>query len=188
MLRKNVVEKYKEWDVPEIRLDVQRNTFPYFALMENWSGDFNQATLIRNANAFGCRKVFYLAHKKKWDRRGAVGTHNYTSVNYLRTLDDFLKIKDNYRIVVVENNTNYRCDPINKLAIQPNTMFVFGSEGNGVSKEILDLADQIVYIPQFGSIPSINVGVCSGIFFQKASEYFKATAKSMADSLNSIGS
>jgi len=40
---------------------------------------------------------------------------------------------------------------------------VFGQESIGVTDKAMDLADDVVYIPQFGSTRSLNVGVASGI-------------------------
>ena len=56
----NVLDKYKEWQVDLIKREVEKNTFPYAVLMENWGSDFNLSTLVRNANAFGAKEVFYL--------------------------------------------------------------------------------------------------------------------------------
>ena len=131
----NVIDKYKEWQVDLIKEEVQKNAFPYAALMENWGSDYNLSTLIRNANAFGAKEVFYLKEKKKWDARGAVGTHHYS--NAASTLANY----------------EWKAD----------TLLVFGEEGNGLSKQMLAMCEDIVYIPQYGSVRSLNVGTTSGI-------------------------
>ncbi len=41
--------------------------------------------------------------------------------------------------------------------------FVFGSEGKGIAKSILDLSDGIFEIERWGSVSSLNVAVASGI-------------------------
>ena len=40
---------------------------------------------------------------------------------------------------------------------------IFGEEGLGLTKEILELADYVVSIKQYGSVRSMNVGTTSGI-------------------------
>lgn len=37
---RNVDDKYKGWLADLIREDVQKHTFPYAVMMENWMGDF----------------------------------------------------------------------------------------------------------------------------------------------------
>lgn len=44
-----------------------------------------------------------------------------------------------------------------------DSMIVMGHENKGVSKETLARADAVVYIPQFGTISSVNVVSCMGI-------------------------
>jgi tRNA G18 (ribose-2'-O)-methylase SpoU len=44
-----------------------------------------------------------------------------------------------------------------------HTVMVFGQEKNGIPHELLNLCDDVVYIPQYGSVRSLNVGTASGI-------------------------
>ncbi len=57
---RNVVDRYKNWSTESIRKDLQRTANPFAVCMEHWQGDFNISTLIRNANAFNAKKVYYL--------------------------------------------------------------------------------------------------------------------------------
>ena len=43
------------------------------------------------------------------------------------------------------------------------TTLVFGSEGNGISSELLEKADDVRYIESLGSTRSLNVGVAAGV-------------------------
>jgi tRNA G18 (ribose-2'-O)-methylase SpoU len=40
---------------------------------------------------------------------------------------------------------------------------IFGQEQIGIPKEVLDMCDDVVYIRQFGTVRSLNVGTASGI-------------------------
>ena len=42
-------------------------------------------------------------------------------------------------------------------------IFIFGNEGNGISQELLALADQNLYIPLAGTVESLNVSIACGI-------------------------
>ena len=42
-------------------------------------------------------------------------------------------------------------------------VLVFGNEVNGVQQEVVDAADHVIEIPQFGTKHSFNVSVCAGI-------------------------
>ena len=41
--------------------------------------------------------------------------------------------------------------------------YVFGNEVDGVTEEVVQLADYCLEIPQFGTKHSLNVSVCAGI-------------------------
>ena len=45
---------------------------------------------------------------------------------------------------------------------------VIGNEGNGVSKEILDISDKKIKIPMIGKTESLNAGVATGIILYNA--------------------
>ena len=46
---------------------------------------------------------------------------------------------------------------------EKHTLLVFGQEQVGVPKEFIEVADDIAYIPQYGTVRSLNVGTASGI-------------------------
>lgn len=54
---------------------------------------------------------------------------------------------------------------IRDLDLNKSIAIVLGSEGTGVSREVLNEADELAKIPQIGSIASLNVSVAAGIFF-----------------------
>jgi len=129
--------------------------------MEQWVGDFNIATMIRNANAFGAGEVFYVG-KKKFDRRGTVGAHHYVNLNHLRSIDDVKKLKKKYHFVCLENNREGTV-ALSDYQWPKMPLMIFGEEGTGITDEMMALADTVVAIQQYGSIRSLNVGTCSGI-------------------------
>jgi tRNA G18 (ribose-2'-O)-methylase SpoU len=159
---RNVIDRFKGWKQEDIKQELQKTSLPYAALMEQWSGDFNVSTLIRNANAFAAREVFYIG-KRHIDRRGAVGSYHYTTVSHLRSYDELKFLKDQYCFIGIDNISG----AINlSEAIYPkNPLFIFGEEGKGLTKEMVDLCSFIVQIPMFGSIRSLNAGTASGIIF-----------------------
>ena len=161
---RNVVDRYKNWSTDSIRRDLQRTANPFAVCMEHWQGDFNISTLIRNANAFNAKKVFYLG-KKKWDRRGAVGSHHYINLEHIKAYEDLLALKSKYTFVAVDNNVSnvQKLNTFDWNKLEKPPMMIFGEEGVGLSKEILNNSDYIIEVPQFGSVRSLNVGTCSGI-------------------------
>ena len=163
--KRNVVNKYKNWPTESIKLDLQKNSNPFAVCMEHWQGDFNISTLIRNANAFNARKVYYLG-KKRFDRRGTVGSHHYVDLVFLDGgVSELVDLKNKYTIVAVDNNVpnTQKLDKFDWISLEKPPLMVFGEEGVGLTEETLKIADYSVEIPQYGSVRSLNVGTSSGI-------------------------
>jgi len=167
----NVADHFKSKTVDEIRDSLKETAFPYAVCFEHVIGDFNMGTAVRNANAFNAKEIFYIG-QKKWDRRSAVGVHNYTEVKWLSTLDEFVELRKKYVIVGID------CVPgavsLSSYSFKENTLFVFGEEGVGLTPAMQALCEDIVFIPQFGSVRSINVGTASGIIMHEFVSKFQA--------------
>ncbi len=162
----NVIDKYKNdrlvrWTTELVKKDLQQNSFPIAVLMENFAGDFNIGTVIRNANAFNAKEVFYLG-RKHYDRRGTVGTHNYTDITHLSSIEKLSELKERYTLVGLENSVDGAI-AMDKFEWPSNPLLIIGEEGIGITPETLSLCDSCVYISQYGSVRSLNAGVASGI-------------------------
>lgn len=61
-----------------------------------------------------------------------------------------------------------RATPLTTFRFSPDDLLVFGSEGRGISPEVLSLCDERVTIPQQGATQSLNLGVAVGIVLFEA--------------------
>jgi tRNA G18 (ribose-2'-O)-methylase SpoU len=161
----NVLDSLKNLQVSEIAEYCANASIPASVAMINIGGDFNLSTMVRNANFFGFRSVHYVG-KKKWDKRGSVGTHHYTPVYHHKDESSFISQLSGRSIIAIENNIpEYNHKTVNIFhyefnnTIQP--VFLFGEENRGLSN--LDKSDIILSIPNYGSVRSLNVGTTSGI-------------------------
>ena len=50
------------------------------------------------------------------------------------------------------------------LSLKKSLAIIMGSEERGISSSVLKLSDEMVKLPMFGKIESLNVSVASGIF------------------------
>jgi tRNA G18 (ribose-2'-O)-methylase SpoU len=162
----NVLDHLKDKTVDEIKEYVASRTYPVAAAMMHINGDFNLSTVVRNANFFGFREVFYIGGKRGWDRRGAVGTHNYTPVIHcLNEWEFFGMIHEKYVPIGIECNVNYPMIDVCDFDWPLNPVMIFGEEQSGLSDSVLSRCKSIVTITPHGSVRSLNVGTSSGIVF-----------------------
>lgn len=158
--RRNIIDHYKYWNTEAVKADLDTKRFPFSVLLCNWQNDFNVGGAIRNANAFMASMV-YLWGRKKYDKRGCVGTHRYTNIRHFKRIEDIDEICNNHSVVVFELTKD--SVPLNTFEWPNNPLMVFGQESIGVEQEVLDRADHIVYVPQYGSVRSLNVACASAV-------------------------
>jgi tRNA G18 (ribose-2'-O)-methylase SpoU len=117
-------------------------------------------TIVRTANAFNVSKI-HVVGRRQWNKRGAMVTDRYMNIEYHASVLDFAKATEGSMIIGVDNIEN--SNPLSQVMLPENSVLVFGSEGAGLSKEMINACAQLVEIEQFGSTRSINVGVAAGI-------------------------
>ena len=162
---RNIIDHYHYWKHEAILADLDTRRKNFTVVCCNVGNDFNIATTIRNANAFLAREVWVYG-KKQYDRRGTVGTHNYTRFRHFPTfgsLRDAVTGSQDSQIVCIDNVPGSR--PIDAMRWSRDTHYylIFGQEQVGIPQEVLDLAHDCLYIRQYGSVRSLNVGTASGI-------------------------
>jgi tRNA G18 (ribose-2'-O)-methylase SpoU len=179
----NVIDSLKDLSIPDIANYCQNNSIAASVAMINIQGDFNLSTMIRNANFFGFRSVHYVG-KKKWDKRGSVGTHHYTPMYHHKTEEDFIKSHSlsGRTLIAIENNIpeykDITFDPFSfDFSNVDEPMFIFGEENSGLSETILMGCSCVLTIPTYGSVRSLNVGTTSGIIMSIYRNYYEKYLK-----------
>ena len=161
----NVLDKFKNMSVDEIRQHYLNNRISAAIAMSHMEHDFNLSNVIRTDNFFGLREAYYVGGKKHWDRRGSVGTHHYTPISYCENEEIFWEIveKKGYIPIAVENNIEFECKNIFNYVWPLNPIIIFGEEMTGIPTSVLKRCRDIVTIPSFGSVRSLNVGSAAAV-------------------------
>lgn len=158
---RNIIDFYKYWKTDAIKADLDTKRHNFSVLISNKFNDFNIGSVIRNANAFLAREVIVYG-RKKYDRRGTVGTYNYENLRHVRYVDD-LVFPDDALIIGVDNIEGAKAVESFDWPTDQHIVLCFGQEDVGLPQEIIDRCDQLVYISQYGSVRSLNVGCASAI-------------------------
>lgn len=158
--RRNVDDRYRYWTMEAIIADLDTRRFDVHVAIENWQHDMNIGTIVRNANAFNVAAVHVIG-KRHWNRRGAMVTDRYLHVFHHATVADFVVAMKERHIIAIDNQTG--AVALTSAVIPEKSVLVFGGEGPGLSREMIDASEQMIAIEQFGSTRSVNVGVASGI-------------------------
>jgi len=161
---RNVIDYYKLWQHDEIVADLDKKRNPFINVCLNLTGDFSKSSIIRNANAWLAKETWIIG-KKRFDVRGTVGTHHYETIKHSATWEDvFANFKsEGYIIYAVDNIPEYNPKVIYNVSYPQKSVFVYGEEGVGLPEEVIKACDYTIYIPQYGSVRSVNVAVAAGV-------------------------
>ncbi len=179
--RRNVVDRYRYWSVDAIVGDLDTRRHGFHVAIENWEHDFNIGTVVRNANAFLAAEV-HIIGPHRWDRRGAMSTHRYLHIRHHTDVAAFAAwaADADLAIVAIDNVDGAR--PIETTRLPERCILVFGQEGPGLSDAVLDAAEHVCEVSQYGSTRSLNAGVASGIaMFEWAVQHATPQTNTTAD-------
>lgn len=160
--RRNVLDRYRYWTVGAIVADLQTRRHVLQIAIQNWEHDFNIGSMVRTANAFNVGGV-HIIGRRRWNRRGAMVTDRYLNVSHHPSVDDFAEqiAAESYHIIGVDNLPG--AVPLERYELPERTCLVFGSEGPGLTDELVAVCTQLVAITQYGSTRSLNAGAAAAI-------------------------
>lgn len=125
----------------------------------------NAGTIIRNAVAFGIDTVVFSkssvsAYNEKTLRStGGMIFNINIIIDDLENVISQIKTND-IKVIGTSLNASKSLETLEKM---DNFAIIFGNEGNGVSKDILSLCDEVIKINMNSKCESLNVAVSSGI-------------------------
>ena len=134
-------------------------------ILDGVSNPGNVGTIIRTANAFGYKDIYLIncadAYSGKTVRSSMSGIY---FVNLYKTIYSEIKsVLDGYKIIVADMSG----ESLDEFKVDGNFAIVVGNEGNGISKEMFEMADKVVKIPMDERAESLNVAVASSIMMYK---------------------
>ncbi len=143
--------------------------FPVIIVLDNIRSMMNTGSVFRTADAFLLEGVYLCGitatppHREI--HKTALGATETVNWKYFDKTTDAIRglKKDGYVVIALEQTT----ESINLSGFLPKSnskyALVFGNEVKGVGSQVLELCDQCVEIPQFGTKHSLNVSVTAGI-------------------------
>jgi len=159
---RNVVDRYKGWEMDAIVADLDSRRHAFHVAIENWQHDFNIGSVVRTANAFLAKEVHIIGNRR-WNRRGAMVTDRYQHIRHHPTVEEFVAWAHGEGLSVVGIDNLPGSVPIETYALPKAAVLVFGQESVGLSDAVREAADATLAIAQYGSTRSINAGAAAAI-------------------------
>jgi tRNA G18 (ribose-2'-O)-methylase SpoU len=160
--RRNVLDRYRYWSVDAIVADLDARRHPLHVAIQNWQHDFNIGSIVRTANAFNVAGVHILG-RRRWNRRGAMVTDRYLHVVHHESVEAFVGWLDAAGVVAVGVDNLPGSVPLETATLPERCCLVFGSEGPGLTDEVVRACATLVAVTQYGSTRSLNAGAAAAI-------------------------
>ena len=137
-----------------------------YLFLEDVQDHGNVGTIIRTADAAGYDGVFISQHSADIYNlktlRSMQGSHFHLPIYQMKT-SDFLELAKQIQLPVLATTLSRDSIDYRELAPMTDFVLVLGNEGQGISQQMMDKADQLVHISMKGRAESLNVAVAAGI-------------------------
>ena len=167
------VKAYEYYSLESLINVAKKQTHPIIVILDGINDPHNLGAIMRSCDVFGASGIIISKHHQvplnATVAKTSVGAINYVPVAIVNNLNQAIaKLKEEgFWIVSTDGsaNTNYQ-----DLKFDFNVALVIGSEGEGVSKLVLNNSDYVVKIQEYGHIHSLNASVAAGIILAKIKE------------------
>lgn len=174
--------KLKLWELerPSVEVFQQMEKFPIVLVLDGIRSLNNVGAFFRTADAFNVNKIFLCGitpvppHREI--QKTALGATESVTWEYAEDILELVaELKDQgYTVCAVEQTEKPLF--LHNLVVEDDRKYavILGNEVDGVQQNVINLADLVLEVPQFGTKHSLNVSVCAGVVLW---EFVRAWAK-----------
>lgn len=143
--------------------------FPYCIILDDIRSLNNVGSVFRTADAFRAETLYLCGITGTPPHRDitktAIGATESVAWQHVPDVDTLVGTLQQTGYVVVAIEQAEGSTSLPDFQPEPNKryVFVFGNEVTGVRDRVVEMADLVVEIPQFGTKHSINIAVTAGI-------------------------
>ena len=173
-MRKLKLDELNRASVAEFKT---QQKLPVIVVLDNVRSMHNIGSIFRTSDGFAVEKVVLCGISaqpphREIEKTALGATQSVDWIYYANVTEAVYQLKaSGYRIIAIEQAQNSTM--LNEFSPVDYEKYalVFGNEVNGVSDEVMTMADGCIEIPQFGTKHSFNIVVSAGIvlwdFFAK---------------------
>jgi tRNA (guanosine-2'-O-)-methyltransferase len=173
--------KYMEGFVSERRRErlhtvLQERMRHMTVVLEDVYQAHNASAVLRSCDCFGVQDVHFIENKNKFkiSEEVSMGSTQWLTIKKYdaeenNTVTCLKQLKERgYRIVATTPHKNDKT--LRELDVSKPFALVFGTEINGISETVFEMADEFVKIPMYGFTESFNISVCAALCMHELTE------------------
>ena len=142
-------------------------------LLHNVRSAHNVGSIFRTADAAGVSHIYLTGYTpapldrfkrpNKEIAKTALGAEQFLTWEYAKTPFSILKRLRAEGVSIIGFEQDTRAVDYRKRRVKKPTVYIFGNEVRGLSKQLRDVCDELIEIPMRGRKESLNVSVTAGI-------------------------
>lgn len=173
VLNADQLRKIKE-QKSKIKNKIKRNEI--YIILDNVLDTYNIGSIFRLADAVAAKKIYICGESEippnHRIKKASINTTEVVDWSYKESAIEAIKelrtMNSKLQVIAVEQTAT--SIPYDKFEYKLPIALVVGHESDGVSKEVLEIADTVVELPMFGVNKSLNVMVSLGIVLYQVIE------------------
>lgn len=157
---------FRYFTLEEILESSKAKAYPLILILDALKDPHNLGAILRTCDAFGVDGVIIKKHEQvplnATVAKVSTGAIDHVKVHEATNLSNvILKLKDNGFWIIASDGQ--ATDSYLTIDAKRPLALILGSEGEGVSRLLVQRSDYVVKIPMFGHVNSLNVSVAAGI-------------------------
>jgi len=144
------------------RDEYRRGLRPMAIAAWNITKEHNVGSLVRTAHAVAAEEVLLIG-EREWNVEAARTAELFTTVTRLADADAFRSHLEERDLKLVAVELDARAVNLFDAEYPERPCFLLGAELGGIPPELLDEAELVVQIPQWGLVPSLNLAVAGSV-------------------------
>ena len=152
---------------------------PITIVLDNIRSLMNIGSVFRTSDAFTIKEILLCGITAKPPHREmqktALGATESVSWRYFdNTVDAVKELKANgIKVLSIEQADEAKMLDTYEFDFSQEIALVFGNEVKGVSDEVIELSDDCIEIPQFGTKHSLNISISAGVLIWECFQQFQ---------------
>ncbi len=137
----------------------------------------NTSAVIRSCESFGVQELHVIEeiNAKRIDREIAMGAQKWVDVQRHTTTKTCVQNLKNKGYRIIATTPHQKAHRLEDFDVSTKAAIFFGRETEGLSADVMEVADDFIYIPMVGFTESLNISVSAAITLQHVMNTLKTS-------------
>lgn len=140
------------------------------AVLEDVSQSHNAAAILRSCDALGIQNVYAIEHNHQLELKPKIsqGAAKWLTLSRFCNQQTNEPLTEAVKALKAQKYTIIGTSPhatktLKEISLDTKVALMFGTEDEGLSPEAVRSCDDLIAIPQYGFVESLNVSVCAAL-------------------------